>query len=183
MKPPQPKGPKGINWAAERDLYATGNESLRAVAQRLGVSNSAVTRVATDADHEDNHGKKWIDWRSEFRESVGSETRDNARAAQVAQAILVSTQQRVSIASLVAVAMPKALSALDSEDLEPKDRIRLALALLTMQRRVLGLDRTSALDFGGDDDSGEPEVNVDPVTDAAARTVLEAALGRTPNPS
>jgi hypothetical protein len=177
------KGPKGINWEAERDLYATGDESLRAVARRLGVAEATVTKVACDPDHLSNYGRKWSEWRASFREGVGEKTREKAAEIQAAQAASVNARQRSAIESLVEAAVPKALEALQSDDLEPKERVKLALAAMAMQRRIHGLDRAAALEVTGKD--GEPidvEVRIDPVTDAAARTLLEAALGRSTQP-
>lgn len=177
------RGPKNINWEAERDLYATGEESLRAIARRLGVAEATVTKVACDADHAANYGRKWTEWRSGFREDVGEKTREKAKEIQVAQAASVNSRQRSAIESLVEAAVPKALEAIQSDELEPKDRVKLALAAMAMQRRIHGLDRVAALEVTGKD--GEPldvEIRIDPLTDAAARTLLEAALGRKTHP-
>jgi hypothetical protein len=165
-------------------LYATGDESYRLVAKRLGLSESAVTRVAGDREHEANMGRTWAEHRAEFRRAVSGETLDKAKEIQAVQAATVNAGQRAAIESLVEAALPKALAALRGDELEAKDRVKLALAAMAMQRRIHGLDRTAALELTGKD--GEPidvAIQIDPVTDAAARTLLEAALGRPVNPA
>jgi hypothetical protein len=176
------KAPKGIDFHATRDLFVTGAqgyESIRKAAATLGVSQSTIDRVACDPKHEVNNGQTWVEQRTEFRESVGIKTRKRAADIQAAAAASVNSRHRIAIESLVHAAIPKALEALNGGEIEPRDRVKLALSAMAMQRTIHGLNRAVALEITGKD--GEPieiAVDVDPITDAAARTVLEAALGR-----
>jgi len=165
-------------WAAMRDEYVTGNESYAQIAKRYDVGKTAVQRHALDRDAGD--GRTWSEWRAEFLDAVSGASLERAKKQQIRDASLVGASQRRVLQEMVDAAVPPALEALrDSEKIDPRDRVKLALAAIGMQRRVHGLDRTLEI-VGKDGEAIDLEIHVDPVVDAAAKTVLEAALGRKP---
>jgi DNA-binding transcriptional regulator YdaS (Cro superfamily) len=133
--------PKGTNWFAERDLYVTGNESYADIAKRLGLNEGSVNQVATDREHIANNGKTWAEHRTEFREDISRETLEREKETQVLRTLTVNAAQRVMAEDLVNAAFPPALAALSDGTLEPRERVKLALAALALQRRIHGLDK------------------------------------------
>jgi hypothetical protein len=133
--------PKGTNWFAERDLYVTGNESYADIAKRLGLNEGSVKQVACDREHIANNGKTWAEHRLEFRESVSGETLEREKETQVLRTLTVNAAQRSMAEDLVNTAFPKAIAALAGDEIEAKERVRLTIAALALQRRIHGLDK------------------------------------------
>lgn len=177
-----------IDWVGERDLYVTGgtgSESFSIIAKRLGVTKSAVEKHASD--REANGGRTWGEWREEFRAELSGKRVELVERIKVEAAATVSMQHAELLAKLAGVAREVAIDAL--KECEPKDRVKLALAVIAMERRVHGLDRTPVkLEVTGKD--GKPiehdltlEVDIDADARSLAERTLEALFGETPKPT
>lgn len=169
-----------IDWTGERDLYVTGDESVVAVAKRLGVARNTVTSHANDI--EQNGGRTWAQWREEFRAEVSGRTTEIVKRIKVEAAATVSMQHATLLAELAAQSREAVKDALALCD--PKDKIKLALAIIATERRIHGLDRTAVqVEVTGRD--GKPiehdltlEVDLgDDVRDRAQRS-LETLFGK-----
>lgn len=176
-----------IDWTAERDLYVTGDpgsESFSAVGRRLGVSKSAVEKHASD--REANGGRTWGEWREEFRAATSGKRLEIVERIKVEAAATVAMQHAELLASLASVAREVAIEAL--RECDPKDRVKLALAVIAMERRVHGLDRTPVqLEVTGKDGKAIEhdltiEHGIDDDARALAERTLQALFGETPDP-
>jgi len=174
-----------INWSGERDLYVTGTESYADIARRLGVGKNVVTKHATDK--ESNGGRTWTEWREEFRAELSGELTEIVKRIKVEASATVAMQHAELLANLASAARDVAIGAL--AECEPKDRVKLALAIIAMERRVHGLDRAPVqLEVTGKD--GKPiehdltlELDVDADARALAERTLQALFGETPEQS
>jgi transposase-like protein len=170
-----------INWSAERDEYVTGTESYADVARRLGVSKQAVDKHA--CDKEANGGRTWSEWREEFRESLSGDKTEIVKRIKVEAAATVAMQHAELLANLAGAAREIAVEAL--RECEPKDRVKMALAIIAMERRVHGLDRSPVqLEVTGKDGKAiEHDLTIDFDVDTDARALaqrtLEALFGET----
>lgn len=168
-----------INWSAERDLYVTGKESLADVAKRLGVSRNAVMGHATDK--EANAGRTWTEWREEFRAEISGKSTEIVKRIKVEAAAVVSMQHAQLLAALASEAREAIKDQLAA--CEPKDKIKLALAIIATERRIHGLDRAPVqVEITGSD--GKPiehshtlAVELDDDTRDIAQRTLEALFG------
>jgi predicted transcriptional regulator len=171
-----------INWSGERDLYVTGNESFSQVAKRLGVTKSAVEKHASN--REANGGRTWGEWREEFRAEISGKTTEISKRIKVEAAATVAMQHAQMLANLASEAREAIKNAL--EECEPKDKIKLALAIIAVERRVHGLDRSPVqLEVTGKDGKAiEHDLTIDFDNDADARDLaqrtLEAVFGQAP---
>lgn len=166
-----------INWTGERDLYVTsapGSESFSIVAKRLGVTKSAVEKHASD--RESNGGRTWGEWREEFRDTISGNTTKIVEQIKVQAAATVSMQHAELLAQLASAAREAVVGAL--EECEPKDRVKLALAIIAVERRVHGLDRTPVkIEVTGKD--GQPiehDLTVDLDIEQSTRNLAERTL-------
>lgn len=179
-------GHQGINWAGARDSYVTreqGYESFSKVAKTLGVTTSAVEKHASD--REQNGGRTWGEWREEFDAELSGQKTEIVKTIKVKAAAATAMQHAEILAELTAEAKDAIKNALS--ECEPKDRVKLALAIIAMERRVHGLDRAPVqLEVTGKD--GKPIEHdvalfddIDDATRAIAERALEALFGETPN--
>lgn len=170
-----------INWTGERELYVTGTESYADVARRLGVSKQAVDKHA--CDKEANGGRTWSEWREEFRAEVSGKQNEIVKRIKVEAAGKVAMRHAELLANLADDAKNAIKDAL--KECEPKDKVKLALAIIAAERRVHGLDRSPVqLEVTGKD--GKPiehDLTLDFDNDADARDLaqrtLEAIFGET----
>lgn len=166
--------PSKIDWSSERDLYVTGSESFTQVAKRLGVTKSAVEKHASN--REANGGRTWGEWREEFRADVSGKRTEIVERIKVEAAATVSMQHAELLANLASAARDVAIDAL--KECEPRDRVKLALAIIAAERRVHGLDRTPVkVEVTGRD--GKPiehDLTLDVDLDADTRAIAERTL-------
>lgn len=184
MSPPR-TGKKGANgrvspadWAGARDEYVTdGKLSYTEIGKRLGVSKSAVEKHALS--RETNGGRTWAEWREEFLADISGQKTEVVRRIKVEAAATVARQHATMLAELATEAREAIRGALAT--CEPKDRVKLALAIVATERRVHGLDHVPVqIELTGKD-GGPIEHDVDHDFDdasvAAAQRMLEAVFG------
>lgn len=166
-------------WQAARDEYVTGDKSLAQIAKGLGVTVRAVEHHA--CNRAANGGRTWTEWRRQFQAETTSEKADALKRVQVVAAVSVAMQHATILAALARQAADAIQGALAA--CEPKDKIRLALAIIAMERRVHGLDRVplqlevTGKDGGRIEHDVDVEHSVDDAGVAAAHRMLEAVFG------
>jgi hypothetical protein len=167
------------DWAAARDEYVTGDKSYAMIAADLGVTLNAVKKHALDRDQ--NGGRTWAEWREEFQAEVSGQKTEVVKRIKVDAAAKVSMRHAEMLASLANDAREAVAEALAL--CEPKDKVKLALAIIAAERRVHGLDRVPVqVELTGKD--GGPiehdvEHDFDDASVAAAQRMLEAFFGPT----
>lgn len=185
--PTERTGKKGANgrvspadWAGMRDEYVTDAKlSYSEVGKRLGVSKSAVEKHALN--REANGGRTWAEWREEFVADVSGQKTEVVKRIKVEAAATVARQHATMLAELATEAREAVRDALAA--CEPKDKVKLALAIIATERRVHGLDRVPVqVELTGKDGGPiEHDVDVDHDFDdasvAAAQRMLEAVFG------
>jgi transposase-like protein len=179
---PAGKAAGRINWAGARDEYVTGDESIAQLARRYGVTTSAAQKHSSD--REANGGRTWSEWREEFRADVSGKRTEIAKRIKVEAGAAVQMRHAELLQQLANQATEAIENALN--ECEPKDRVKLALAIIAAERRIHGLDRTPVqVELTGKD--GQPiehdltvDVGLDDDTRALAQRALEALFGETP---
>lgn len=165
---------KKTDWSGERDVYVTGTESLADIAKRLGVSKTAVEKHA--CNREVNGGRTWGEWREEFRSEISGEKTEIVKRIKVEAAAVVSMQHATLLADLAQQSREAVANVF--AQLEPKEKVKLALAIVVAERRIHGLDRAAVqVEVTGKD--GKPiehDVTLDFDNDADARDLAERAL-------
>ncbi len=170
-----------INWSGERDLYVTGGESFSQVAKRLGVTKSAVEKHASN--REANGGRTWGEWREEFRAEISGQQTEIVKRIKVEAAATVAMQHAELLATLASETREAIKDAIAA--CEPKDKVKLALAIIAMERKVHGLDRSPVqLEVTGKNGKAiEHELaiehDVDPDFRDLATRALQAVFGGT----
>jgi hypothetical protein len=171
-----------IDWSGERDLYVTGNESFSQMARRLGVTKSAVEKHASD--REANGGRTWGEWREEFRAEISGKTTEISKHIKVQAAATVAMRHAQMLADLASDAKDAVQNAL--AECDPKDKVKLALAIIAAERRIHGLDKSPVqIEVTGKDGKAiEHDLTIDFDNDADARDLalraLDAVFGQAP---
>jgi hypothetical protein len=127
------------------------------------------------ADRDANGGRTWGEWREDFRDSVSGETTDIAKRVKAQAAITVSMRHAEMLAKAEAAASELVESALRS--CEPRDVVKLWLAIISMQRRIHGLDQARIEVTGVDGKPIEHDLTLDDETRALAKRALELVFG------
>jgi hypothetical protein len=167
-----------ISWDGVRSRYVTGDDSYAQLAVHFGISKKTVEKRALNRTR--NGGKTWSEWRGEYRADLCNERTALTRRIKAQASAIVSMQHAELLANLATEARA-AVKGVFAE-LQPRDRVKLALAIIELERRVHGLDRAPVqLEISGrNGDPIEHEVAIGEVDDAfsgfAAR-VLEMLFG------
>jgi len=161
-----------LDWTSVRDDYVIGEKSLAEIAKAFGVSVRAVEKHAANRDA--NGGRTWSEWRAEFRTSVSAETAGVVQRIKVVAAARIAMQHATILAALAAQAAKGVRGALAA--CEPKDKIKLALAIIAMERRVHGLDRVPLRVELTGKDGGPVEHEIEQDIDEGMRAIAERML-------
>lgn len=161
-----------IVWAGARDEYVTGDKSLAQIAADLGVGVNAVKKHACDA--EQNGGRTWAEWREEFHAEVSGQKTEVLKRIKVDAAAKVSMRHAELLQELATQAREAIGDALNA--CEPKDKVKLALAIIATERRVHGLDRVPVQVEVTGKDGGAIEHDIEHDLDDGLRAVAERAL-------
>lgn len=175
-----PQGKKQANgriapadWAGARDEYVTdGKLSYADIAKKLGVTKTAVERHSLNRDA--NGGRTWAEWRAEFLDDVSGQKNEIVKRIKVDAAAKVSMRHSELLQDLAQQARDTIADALAM--CEPKDRIKLALAIIATERRVHGLDRVPVQVEVTGKDGGAIEHDIEHDLDDGVRAVAERAL-------
>jgi hypothetical protein len=169
-------------WSRAKSSYVAGEESYLQLAQRLGVCITAVEKRA-DRRHPLNLGRSWNELRTDYRQQVCAAQTEASKRIEVQASMLVAVQHAELLGRLASASREVAVDAF--RELKPRDRVMLALAVIAMERRVHGLDRSPVqLEVAGKD--GKPiehdltiDFDVDTDARALAQRTLEALFGET----
>jgi|GEM_PF-6844042 len=160
------------DWAAARDEYVTGDKSLAQIANDLGVTLNAVKKHA--CDRAQNGDRTWAEWREEFHAEISGQKTEVVKRIKVDAAAKVSMRHAEMLAELANQARTAIADALDA--CEPKDKVKLALAIIATERRVHGLDRAPVQVEVTGKDGGAIEHDIEHDLDDGVRAVAERAL-------
>lgn len=167
-------------WTRAKSEYIAGDESLAQLATRLGVGETAVERHA-DRRHRLNAGRSWGELRTDYRSQLTSQQIEATKQIEAQASVLVSMQHVTMLANLASASREVVVEAF--RRCEPRDQIKMALAIIAMERRVHGLDRAPVqLEVSGRDGRAIEhdvafEFDVDADASAVAQRTLEAIFG------
>jgi DNA-binding transcriptional ArsR family regulator len=122
-------------WAQARTDYITGNESFSQLADRLGVTQSAVEKHAS-ARHRDNGGIGWDEARRRFLRHKN----DVAETEAVKAGARVISELRESLATVALLALGRIKGRLEdpNEKIETRDLIGMGKLSATLRIEVAG---------------------------------------------
>jgi hypothetical protein len=161
------------DWASVRSRYVVGDESLAAIALEIGVSKRAVQLHASD--RRANAGQTWVEMRSAFRRGIADDAEQITVKLRTVAAATVAMQHAAVIGMLAEVAGGLVEDAY--RRCEPKDQVRFFLEIVSLERKIHGLDRVQVEVSGKD---GEPiayDIAIDQETRALAEHALQAIFG------